>query len=190
MSKRRRVLAGVPPELLPNLLHKGGVSMTGLASLIATLRGVDPSGANWDRRVLGEANQQIFNRIKCADAVRMLSGVHWSWLYVDPGKLLTLLVGESAALQSLYDEAWARSPSTPSAPWSLAVAYDEFVPGNKLSTDQTRKTMVVSFTFLELGAAALSRGTVWVTPVTVRSSAIAQVQLAIQVFLVHLGIAL
>ena len=70
------------------------------------------------------------------------------------------------------------------------VAYDEFVPVNKLSTDKTRKTMVVSFTFLELGAAALSRGTVWTTPVSVRSTTIAKVQLAIQVFLVSLGLAL
>jgi hypothetical protein len=190
MSKRRRVLAGVPPELLPDLLHKGGVSMAGLASLIATLRGADPSCNQWDRHVLGEANQQLFHSIKCADAVRMLSGVPWSWLYVDPGKLLTLLMSESAALQGLYDEAWARSPATPQAPWSLVVAYDEFVPGNKLSTDHARKTMVVSFTFLELGAAALSRGTVWTTPVSVRSAVIAKVQLAIKVLLVYLGLAL
>ncbi len=63
MSKRRRVLAGVPPELLPDLL-----------SVIATLRGADPSCKHWDRHVLGEANLQMFDRIKCADAVRM-SGV-------------------------------------------------------------------------------------------------------------------
>jgi hypothetical protein len=50
--------------------------------------------------------------------------------------------------------------------------------------------MVVSFTFLELGAAALSRGTVWTTLVSVRSTTIAKVQLAIQVFLVSLGLAL
>jgi hypothetical protein len=190
MSKRRRVLADLPPEVIPNLLHQGGVSMKGLASVIATLRGADPSCIEWDRRVLGEVNQQLFHRIKCADAVRLLSGVPWSWLYVDPGKLLTVLLSESAALQGLYDEAWARSPATIQAPWSLVVAYDEFVPGNKLSTDQTRKTMVVSFTFLELGAAALSRGTVWTTPVCVRSATIAKVQLAIQVFLVSLGLAL
>jgi len=176
MPKRRRVLADLPPELLPNLLHQGGVSMTGLASLMATLRGADPSCNQWDRHVLGEANQEMFHRIKCEDAV-LLSGVPGSWLYVDPGKLLTILLCESATLQGLYDEAWARSPATPQAPWSLVVAYDEFVPGNKLSTDQTRKTMFVSFTFLELGAAALSRGTVWTTPVSVRSNTIAKVLL-------------
>jgi len=190
MPKRRRVLADLPPDVLPNLLHQGGVSMKGLASLIATLRGADPSGIQWDRVVLGKANQELFHSIKCADEVRMVSGGPWSWIYADPCKLLTVLLSESVALQGLFDEAWARSPATPAAPWSLVVAYDEFVPGNKLSVDHARKTMVVSFSFLELGAAALSRGTVWTTPVAVRSTTIAKVQLAIQVFLVSLGLAL
>ena len=50
--------------------------------------------------------------------------------------------------------------------------------------------MVVSFTFLELGGAALAQGEVWCTPVAVRSNAIADVQLATQAFLVSPGIAL
>jgi hypothetical protein len=140
--------------------------------------------------VLGIANQELFHGIKCADEVRMVSGAPCSWMYADPCKLLTVLLSESVALQGLYADAWARSPPTPAAPWSLVVAYDEFVPGNKLSADQARKTMVVSFSFLELGAAPLSRGTVWTTPVAVRSTTIAKVELAIAVFLVSLGLAL
>ncbi len=190
MSKRRRVLADLPPELLPNLLHQGGVSMKGLASLMATLRGAGTSGMNWDRNVLSQANQEVFHGIKCVDEVRLVSGALCSWTYADPCKLLTVLLSESVALQGLYDDAWARSPPAPAAPWSLVVAYDEFVPGNKLSADQARKTMVVSFTFLELGAASLSRGTVWTTPVAVRSTTIAKVEFAIAVFLVSLGLAL
>jgi hypothetical protein len=164
--------------------------MKGLASLIATLRGTDASGIEWDRKVLGQANHEAFHRIKCVDDVRTLSGHIWSWIYVEPCELLALLLAESAALQAMYTEAWARSPSTPLNPWSLCVAFDEFVPGNKLSTDHSRKIMVVSFTFLELGGAALASGKVWCTPVAVRSNAIAEVQLAIQAFLVSLGLAL
>jgi hypothetical protein len=179
MPKRRRVLADYPPDLLPNLLHQGGVSMQGLASLIATLQGTDTSGSQWDRVGLGQVNQEIFHRIKCVDVVRMLTGEPWSWEYIEPSKLLTVLLTESAGLRALYEGAWARSPATPQSPWSLLVAFDEFSPGNKLATDQTRKTMVLSFTFLELGASALARGTAWSTPVTVRSNTIAKVQLAI-----------
>jgi hypothetical protein len=83
MPKRRRVLADLPPEVLPNLLHKGGVSMKRLASLIARLRSTDPSGIEWDRKVLGQANHELFHRINCVDDVRTLSGTMWSWIYVD-----------------------------------------------------------------------------------------------------------
>ncbi len=178
MPKRRRDLADLPLDELPGLLHRGGVSMSGLVSVIAILRR-SGKGTSWDRRILGEANQELFHRIKCVDVVRMLSGDPWSWEYIEPSKLLNVLLPESVGLQALYDGAWARSPATPQTPWSLLVAFDEFTPGNKLSTDQTRKTMVLSFTFLELGASALARGTAWCTPVTVRTNVITKVQLAI-----------
>jgi hypothetical protein len=74
--------------------------------------------------------------------------------------LLAVLLTESAALQALCTEAWARSPSTPRNPWSLLVAFDEFVPGNKLSTDHSRKIMVESFTFLEPSRPCLREGLV------------------------------
>ncbi len=54
----------------------------------------------------------------------------------------------------------------------LRIAFDEFIPGNKLQTDQTRKTMVLSFSFLQLGQAALSFGSSWSTAVCVRSNKI------------------
>jgi hypothetical protein len=182
MPKRRRELADFPPDELPNLLHQGGVSMKGLASVIAILRRSE-KGTEWDRKLLGNANQKLFHRIKCVDVVRTLAGDPFSWFYIDPCKLLALLLTESVGLQALYDDAWARSPATPTTPWSLLVAFDEFAPGNKLATDQLRKTMVLSFSFLELGGAALARGTAWCTPVTVRTVTLTKVQFAIQVFL-------
>jgi hypothetical protein len=183
MPKRRREIGDLPANVLPSLLHQGGVSIAGLAKVIAVLRGSGSSGTQWDRIIMGDANSQVFHRIKCVDVVRMVSGEPWSWFYIEPGKLLTAMLTESVGLQALFEGAWARSPATPQTPWSLLVAFDEFVPGNKLATDQTRKTMVLSFSFLELGGAALARGTAWCTPVTVRSATITKVQLAIQVFL-------
>ncbi len=41
--------------------------------------------------------------------------------------------------------------------------------------DRTRQTQVLSFTFLELGQAAMTDGTAWLTPVCVRTSKIDQV---------------
>jgi hypothetical protein len=61
-------------------------------------------------------------------------------------------------------------------PWSLIVGFDEFSPGNKLQCDNRRKTMVLSFTFKELGQLALCKALVWHTPVCLRTSVITQVE--------------
>ena len=45
-------------------------------------------------------------------------------------------------------------------------------PGNKLQCDNRRKCMVLSFSFLELGQAALSRDVCWFTAIVVRASKI------------------
>ena len=68
-----------------------------------------------------------------------------------------------------------KHPCSAEDPWSLVIGFDEFTPGNKLAVDNKRKIMNMSFSFLQLGRALHSDGT-WMTPVSVRSSMIAQVQ--------------
>jgi hypothetical protein len=46
--------------------------------------------------------------------------------------------------------------------------------------DHARKTMVVSFTFLELGQQHVSDGTAWLTPICLRTTKIDQVAVAIR----------
>lgn len=157
------------------MLHIGGVSMKGLAKLIATLSGDNSqTAADSQRKELMVKNRELMNAIGCRDAFRTTTGTEWQWDYAEPGALLSLLVDSSDALQALYTDAWDRRPCSQQSPWSAVVGFDEFIPGNKLATDQTRKTMVVSFSFLELGGAALAQGMTWVTPVTVRSNKISQ----------------
>lgn len=48
--------------------------------------------------------------------------------------------------------------------------------GNKLNVDRARETMVLSFTFLELGQEAMSSGMAWLTPVCLRSNVINDVE--------------
>lgn len=45
-----------------------------------------------------------------------------------------------------------------------------FTKGNKLQLDKTRETMVLSFTFVELGQLGISDGSAWLTPVCLRSA--------------------
>ena len=69
-----------------------------------------------------------------------------------PGLLLSCAVAESPSLQRLFRDALRIRPCSREAPWSLVVGYDEFVPGNKLQLQPSRKTMNLSFSFMELGA--------------------------------------
>ena len=176
MSKRRRVLADVPLDQIPHVLHTGGVSMQGLAKLVTSLRGDGRNVTSWDRTVLTQTNAAVFQTVACSDELRTTTGATKTWTYADPCQLLSLLVAESPMLQATYEQAWSRSPAAIDRPWSLVIAYDEFVPGNKLAVDHSRKSMVVSMTFLELGGAAAAQGQSWCTPVVVRSSTIGEVR--------------
>lgn len=172
MAKRSRL--SLDSQKLQQLLHKGGISMNGLADLVAALREDDLSREHV-RKKMADANRSKFEEIRHSVELPLAEGGSWVWHFLDPAKLLASLIAESASLQRLYTQAWRRSPPSPENPWSLVVAYDEFVPGNKLATDHTRKNMVVSFSFLQLGQGSLSCGTVWATSACVRSNRIAEV---------------
>ena len=173
MSKRRRT--GFDELRWQSVLHKGGISIAGLADTMATLQLDEASAAETLRKQILKANHAKLHDLKCCVELPLASGGSWRWDFLDPCKLLAALVESSPALQALYAQAWERYPSGPQSPWSLVVGYDEFQPGNKLATDQTRKTMVLSFSFLQLGQAPLSRGSTWCTPVCVRSNQISEV---------------
>lgn len=92
----------------------------------------------------------------------------------DPNLLLTSLLHDSVDLRRLYKQAWQKRPCSAESPWSLVVGFDEYVPGNKLALQQRRKTMVLSYNYLEVGDDALSRDSCWLTPLVVRTSVISQ----------------
>ena len=85
--------------------------------------------------------------------IQLSDGTEWMWPLAHPGHLVTRIISESLALQEIFAAAAVRSPCSKTTPWSLAVMFDEFVPGNKLNTQTSRKGMNVCFTFMELGSA-------------------------------------
>ena len=173
MPKRRRLDTG---QLL-NVVHLGGVNRLGLARIVAALEAED-SSVNRIRAKLDNANHAMFANLRREEELRMTSGRPWRWDLADPGELLSLVVNESESLQALYAEAWARAPSSVDRPWSAVIGFDEFVPGNKLACDHTRKRMVLSFSFLELGGSALFRNSTWVIHVVVRANVIKKVSIS------------
>ena len=168
MVKRKRL--DISDETLQQLLHTGRISNQGLSRLLKKLSGKDNDPAeNTIARHLAEVNSAAFKTLGWEVPVLLTDGRQWIWKLLDPCKTLAAIVEKSPGMQALYAQAWRRTPPTPATPWRVVLGFDEFTPGNKQSLDQTRKTMVVSYSFLELGQAALSRGRVWVTFACIRS---------------------
>ena len=168
MVKRKRL--DISDETLQQLLHTGRISNQGLSRLLKKLSGKDNDPAeNTIVRHRAEVNSAAFKTLGWEVPVLLTDGRQWIWKLLDPCKTLAAIVEKSPGMQALYAQAWRRTPPTPATPWRVVLGFDEFTPGNKQSLDQTRKTMVVSYSFLELGQAALSRGRVWVTFACIRS---------------------
>jgi len=175
MSKRRRD-GQFKTDKLPQLLHGGGVSMVGLAKILAALQDETDVAVNTMRNQLLRENQSALSGMWChVDVPCSTGGQPFRFGFVDPGKLLARILSDSPALQDLYLAAWNRSPASFERPWSIVIGFDEFIPGSKLSCDHSRKAMVLSFSFLQLGRAYLGRRAAWCTPLVLRSSKIAEV---------------
>lgn len=122
------------------------------------------------------SQQHRFRAVRHTLQMPLTAGGTFTWEFADPNALLASMVAHSRQLNALFTEAVRRSPPSLDKPWSLVVAFDEFAPGNKLKVDNRRKTMVLSFSFLELGQFALNNGAVWQTPVCLRTTLIHQVE--------------
>ena len=102
------------------------------------------------------------------------NGGTWRWELCNPADLLFRIVSESTFLQDAFKAALRERPCSAERPWRLLVGWDEFVPGNKLAAQHSRKCMNLSFSFEELGP-LLSLDVVWFTPVIARASMMAEV---------------
>ena len=91
--------------------------------------------------------------------------------YCDPGLLLQYLVGISPVLQDWYAEAADMHRDE----WSVAVLFDEYVPGDKLKTNNFKKSMTLGFNFLELGRSRFYLSSAWMVPMVLRTSTINRV---------------
>ena len=177
-KKRAKVVeCQIDESVLSRLLHTGSISKTGLASILREVSSGSSGSSStkhWARK-LGRADHGRFDSLRLAVDMPLADGGSFSWELAHPGRLLAETVANSPGLQRIYLDAVGRSPPSVQNPWSLIVAFDEFAPGDKLKVDNRRKAMVMSFAFRELGQAALTRTSVWSTPVIVRSCMIQQV---------------
>ena len=173
-KKRRR---GVDVGNLTSILHTGSISTTGLTELVRRLRDQNIDLGSIGRWSLRDANYDLLDRYGVVDTLPLVEGADgFKWTYLAPAAWLAALVGKSSALESLFAAALAKAPCSIHRPWSLIIGFDEFAPGNKLAVYNSRKCMVLSLTFRELGQEAISGGQGWITPAVIRSTVLANVR--------------
>jgi hypothetical protein len=116
---------------LRNVLHVGGVSISGLAQILSRIAAA-PEIAEETAYSLQSAILDLFSRLRKVSKLPLRGGGELEWEVLDFSKTLPALLRESAELRNLYAAAVARSRPSAAQPWSAAVAFDEFCPGNKL----------------------------------------------------------
>jgi len=166
--KRRRTTAA---DILRRVAGAGGVSAAGLSDIIAELQaaGSEVQELASSRRVISRAILDTFDEFRLVLQMPLIEGGFFDWELLEPGRLMAETVHRCPLVRQAFTAAVAASPPSVRNPWHLVVGFDEFAPGNKLKVDNRRKAMVLSFTFRELGQAAMSDGSLWFTPVVVRS---------------------
>jgi hypothetical protein len=142
VQKRRRT-AG-----LNELLHTGGVTTSALAEILAKVARSDLGcDADVGRHRLQRDNLHIFNQHKVAQDLQLSDGSIFVWSFLNPHTWLPDLVERSPRLQVVFAAALERYPVSAAQPWHLAVAFDEFAPGNKLQVDNSRKCVVSCYEY-------------------------------------------
>ncbi len=116
----------------------------------------------------------IFQSLRRVDVLQMKDGSTFDWEMCDPNLLLARTLEECPNLALIYAKAIRRHPCSEQRPWSFVVVFDEFTPGSICHPQRHRKTMNLAFNFLEVGPAALSVGSTWMIPVTVRAYKISE----------------
>ena len=60
------------------------------------------------------------------------------WETLEPSRLWCELIASSPRLSALIAVAIGERPPSPTSPWHLIIAFDEFAPGNKLNVNNSR----------------------------------------------------
>ena len=154
---------------LQRVLHRGKVTQDGLCSILRLARQMgDDLPTVVSRKHVHKSNHARFDSICHLEPILLRSGAYWNWPIAEPSRLLTLMISESQVLHDLFAQALARGAPSQTSPWTIVIGYDEFSPGGMFSVGDARKSMNLSYTFLELGHGNTRSDNAWLTPVTVR----------------------
>ena len=110
---------------LASILHTGNVSRRGLHEIIKALQS-EPVG-EISLRALQDADLALFDSCRVEERLRLSSGSDWTWEFAEPGLLITRVLEACPCLQDVYYNAYEASGTSK---WDLAIAFDEFAPGD------------------------------------------------------------
>ena len=160
--KRRRI----GQDKLQGLVCMRNVSLSAVQRVLNIASSGDDT-VSW--RQLQAAGRQRFEQVKHTITLPAEDGGEVAINMVHTMKLFTLLLQENATIRNWFEESWRAKPSSPAQPWQLLLGWDEFVPGNKLAIQNSRKTMVLNLAFMEMRQ-HLGCDAAWITPLVVRAS--------------------
>ena len=160
--KRRRI----GQDNLQELVCIRNVSLSAVQRVLNSISDGEDA-VSW--RQLQAAGRQRYEQVKHAITLPAEDGGDVTIPMAHPMKLFSLLLAENATIRNWFEASWTASPSSPARPWQLLLGWDEFAPGNKLAIQNSRKTMVLSFAFLEMRQ-HLGCDASWITPLVVRTS--------------------
>ena len=146
-----------------------GQTVSALRDVLATLQADAIS-----RPQLLAAYHTRFHEVARVERLPCTHGTHFNWQYADPFALHRLILELSPAFPQVFIDARRKYPNSPTHPWHVVAAFDEFTPGNKSKV--IRKTVDFVYSFAELGDDALSLTATWILPVCVRSSMLKAVE--------------
>ena len=175
--KRLRTLAqraDLDSPGLEDLVHTGQVTKSALAAIVAKINNNPALLQVATASRLDDASLAAFFGMRHVHTLHLGDdATPFEWEMADPNRLVSYLVASSPRLQDAFARAAALNPCSADRPWHLVIAWDEFTPGMVLSPNNARKTMALSFSFIELGQDQLWHEESWFTPVLVRSTIIA-----------------
>ena len=131
---------------------------------------LDQSGSNW----LHDVSMTIFMSISWTEKFETLDGTELEFEMCCPHKLVNLLIRENPAIRELFEQAWDACPAGPNHRWKCVYGLDECYSGNPLH-ESGRKTMIISFSYLQFGLKSLPLSESWFTVAVIRSIEVATI---------------
>ena len=148
------------------------------AAAIATAVRERPDIGSLHRMSFVRSHRHLFASVAYTEVLPSQADPNLSidWELADPSRLMQLTMSKCPKLQAVYGRALAKHPCSPDAPWRLIIGFDEFVPGNKLKVDNSKKVMNLSFNFVEVGHTALAQVATWFVQISVRHQVVTKVR--------------